>query len=202
MKIFSYTTNAYKKMHDDCFKPSADKLNLKTFNFHDDVEGDIKFGTDLFKNAIKRKMDLIIDTIKENIGEVILWSDVDIVILRDFREDIEKTLGDKDIAISPEAPIFNEVINSGFMGIRCSEKTANYFGMIKHVCCKQNKTEQPIINKTIDKLNYVILSNKYWNTTFARHNIMFDDPFIIHCNFHPRKLKYKYLKRFLFKAYL
>ncbi len=111
------------------------------------------FGTLDFRNIILEKMTKVVDIIKSNIesGTTILVSDIDIIIYDNFERYLN--IGDADIMIQKEHR--NRKINTGFILIKCSDKTYNYWKFVEEQMKMYKKgsfiNEQEIMNNTIAK---------------------------------------------------
>lgn len=107
MKIYSCYTPSHKELFDGYFYKSLPS-GLESCAHFVDVEGPGDFKSVGFLEAIKKKLCLIIESVEANPGSVIIWSDVDIVFLRDPTSSIEEIFDDDrdlDIAFQREGKI-------------------------------------------------------------------------------------------------
>lgn len=152
MKIFCCFTPAHKILFDGYFSPSVpDSLSVTPFAVKIAGAGD--FLSEEFLECIRRKMSLVIESIRENAGSTIVWSDVDIVFVRDPAEDL------KEIASASVADIFfqaefrgpeSDEVNTGFILMRCSETVAVFFESVRdRMIAYPSKNEQAVINEML-----------------------------------------------------
>ena len=77
MKLYSLYTNHHKVFKDDWFIPSLrEEFDLNIREYQLDNKGEI--GNKTFKKAMLLKVSTIIDAIKENDKDIIIYSDIDI----------------------------------------------------------------------------------------------------------------------------
>jgi hypothetical protein len=93
-----------------------------------------------------------IDSIEKHMGEVIIWSDVDIVFLDKIEKHVLKFIKGVDLCGIHEH-LTNEEMNGGFLCIRCSKKTKKFFEMIRDDEGKKQFRfyEQDAMNRTWKK---------------------------------------------------
>jgi len=124
------------------------------------------WGTPAFVELVKKKVAYIIETIKENTDDIIIWSDIDIQFFGKCSDTILKSLSGNDIVFQAERWPAKE-INAGFMAIRCNEKTLLFFETVLNFEIEKLRFfEQTAINKilkeqTVD-LDWDVLPNQIW----------------------------------------
>ncbi len=108
------------------------------------------FGTAGFIQAITDKVDLIIASVKENSGSIIIWSDVDIVFLSDPADEIRKI-----VAMNPETDLWfqretrepEKDVNAGFVVMRCTDKVISFYRSVLDLMnVNPNWNDQEAIN--------------------------------------------------------
>lgn len=148
MKIYSCFTPSHKELFDNYFAESLPSTLENCPNFLD-IQGRGDFLSVEFLEAIKRKMRLIIDSIEDNRGSVIIWSDVDIVFLRDPTSSLQDMFAkdqDLDIAFQREHKTGKDV-NAGFVAMRCNERVqASYERIVDVMNANPQWNEQAAMN--------------------------------------------------------
>lgn len=108
------------------------------------------FGTPGFLQAIADKVELIIASIHENFGSFIIWSDVDIVFLRDPAEVISAIVAahpDTDLWFQRETSKPENDVNAGFVVMRCTAKVDAFFRTVMALMRENPKlSDQDAIN--------------------------------------------------------
>jgi hypothetical protein len=127
VKIFCCYTPAHQRLFEEFFKPSLDPA----FELHAtrlDVEGPGDFLSPEFIRCILKKIDLILESLAENSGEIIVWSDIDILFLKPIAAELEKlmNLSAKDILLQSEGRAGGDV-NTGFFVCRASGPVIDLF---------------------------------------------------------------------------
>jgi hypothetical protein len=152
MKIFCCYTPAHAVLLEEHFKPSlpAD-FDLVAYPIAASGPGD--FLSPEFLECIRKKIDLVIGSLKENSGEIILWSDIDIVFLRTSAEELRKEFqkAGKLILFQRETPASLEV-NTGFMLCLASDETIRFFETLRsRLLAASHRNEQGIANDLLSE---------------------------------------------------
>ncbi len=147
MKLFSIYTNQTLVLKDQWFlKTLQDDWELHLIYLKDAPKGDGDYLSDEWYYCIKSKIALLIEAIKNNWNAVIIWADIDIQFFRRCTDIIEQSIQNNDIVFQ----IWNKKkkeVNSGFMAIRCNEKTLAFFKTVLATPFKDRKyADQDIIN--------------------------------------------------------
>lgn len=128
-----------------------------------DLQG---WGTSEFIKLMRRRIEYLVDIIKKEMGQVIIWSDIDIQFFGACTPAIEKVLAGKDMVFLAEHWPRKEV-NAGFIVIRCGPKTLAFFESVLRMDFEVMKyQDQSAINKllhdgTID-VAWDILPCQFW----------------------------------------
>lgn len=130
MKLLSIYTDSIKVLKDEWFlKTLQDDLELKIKYLDEVKEGKGDFQSPEWHYSLRKKIEYIIDEIKNNRDEIIIWSDIDIQFFSKCTEIIEKAMQDRDIVFQLD-DAKAQTVNSGFMAIRCNPKTLLFFETI------------------------------------------------------------------------
>jgi hypothetical protein len=115
-------------------------------------EGD--YGSPQFVPCVGKKVDLILQSLHENAGSVIIWTDVDIQFYRLTPDIAMAELGDRDIAFQAAGVPANE-INSGFFICRCNGRVIKFFEDVRHGLQNQfaGQIEERVMNKLLPELS-------------------------------------------------
>jgi hypothetical protein len=148
MKLFCCYTPAHAVLFERYFAPSVPEgFSVSARCIEIDGAGD--FLSDEFLRCIQAKVALIIESIRANPGELIAWSDVDIVFFDIQPQTLATDLGAGDIAFQREHAGVAEV-NTGFFVCRCSEGLATFFEAVKErLAVSAGANEQRAVNELL-----------------------------------------------------
>ncbi|WOO39840.1 glycosyltransferase [Rubellicoccus peritrichatus] len=149
--LYCCYTEAHKVMFQDYFVPSLTN-NVLVHAYRIDLAGPGDFLSQEFIECIRRKIDLIVASIDRHRGDIIVWSDVDIILFDDFEPDVREIFAEKsdlDIVLQREGKHTSDV-NSGFFAARCNDRTRRLFERVKEeMIADPSKNEQPLVNDLI-----------------------------------------------------
>lgn len=116
-------------------------------------------------DILKDRTVYIVNKIKENMGQVIVWCDIDVQFFRPCIQFIEEAIKDKDIVFLDEGR--NGHVNCGFVVIRCNEKTLALYEKVLQTDLKKHRLgDQGIINWMLlhepTDLNWGVLPKQFW----------------------------------------
>ena len=95
------------------------------------------WGTSEFFNVTSlKKLEYLIQIIKDNWNNIIIWSDVDIQFFGKCEDIVLKSLDGKDITFQAEW-VGKDAVNVGFFAMRCNEKTLSLWDYVLR-CSKNN----------------------------------------------------------------
>jgi hypothetical protein len=152
-----------------------------------DIDGHGDFHSDSYMDAIRAKMDLILDSIQENLDSVIVWSDVDIVFVRNPVPVIQEIFdidGSLDILFQRENTHSHEV-NAGFLAMRCSDILTAFYKLIAFELGRnRHADEQMVINHVLNgncSVKWSLLPTSFYAKTHGWPPP--DDLIIYHANY-------------------
>lgn len=153
MKIYCVYTPAHEVLLRNWFIPSlSDSFELVASPIQIEGAGDFLSGE--FLRCIRAKIKLIVESIQENSGQWILWSDVDILFFQGTNEalcETIKTAGARKIFFQRETKTGGEV-NTGFVLIHCNEETKSFFQEVgNRLELEPTKNEQAIENAMLNE---------------------------------------------------
>lgn len=145
MKLFCCFTPAHEILYKTYFLPSVPP-GFSVAPIEINIEGSGDFLSSEFLRCIDAKIGFIQQSLRDNLGDIIIWSDVDIQF---FRLDVVKLiseLGEHDIAFQREGSRVPDV-NTGFFICRCNERVLEFFSIVKDKLKQmQGANEQYVIN--------------------------------------------------------
>jgi len=172
MKIKAYTlfTPTHKRFLDDYL--------LKSFKYNPNIELTIiskpqlcdtaEFGSDGWQKTMEYKADCFYENLKrcDEETELFMFIDPDIVIYRDFYDDIIERIKDHDAVFQNDGP---GGVNTGFFVVRNNKKTRGFFktvrGNLQHFPEEQQTTNYLLRNlhkyPTI-QIKWSMLPESYW----------------------------------------
>lgn len=204
--LYCCYTEAHKVLFLDYFVPSLTN-NVLVHAHRIDLAGSGDFLSQEFIECIRRKIDLIIASIDRHRGDIIVWSDIDIILFGDFEPEIRQFFEEKDdidILLQREGKHTSD-INSGFFAARCNDRTRRLFERVKEeMLADPTKNEQPLVNDLIFgdvDVNWEYLPFKYAARSQAWPPV--DQIALYHANctggsdgINQKKIQFKELKEF------
>ncbi len=171
MKIFCCYTLSHDALYREDFLPTIPP-GLTVQSEVIEMFGEGHYHSPQFVPCVVKKVDLILQSLHEHAGNVIIWSDVDIQFYRLTPEIAMAELGARDIAFQA-AGVPPTDINSGFFICRCNERTIQFFEKVRHSLCHEHagEIEERAINKLLptlsdDELSWCMLPRSF----YARSN--------------------------------
>ncbi|CAB5221577.1 Nucleotide-diphospho-sugar transferase [uncultured Caudovirales phage] len=134
MKLYYIITDSFKNLEEKYFVPSFNKhsprieLNAIYYNPPEIVE--TRFQSPDWIATLTYKSNIILKLIEDNLGDVIMITDVDMVIVKDIYDYIVESMESKDILHQREG-YTEDGINAGVTVIKCSEKTKKFFEYVR-----------------------------------------------------------------------
>ena len=149
MKLYTFANKEYKVMEDRFVNSLSDmyELVIKDCTFNKTV------GV-FSQNVWVTKTQMIIDAIKENTGDRIIVSDIDIQF---FRPTLPLIQGTSDFLVQKEG----DTLCIGFMIIRCNESMLNFFNKVL-IRCQKGEWDQKVINEMKNEISWEFLPEDIW----------------------------------------
>ena len=150
MRLYALYTPSHAVLKDTFFLPSIQDDFEIIFEFAPQTSQTAVFMSEGWTATTMRKVDLIIRAIEENMGDVFIFSDVDIQFFAPIQECIEKLIEGKDIIMQRNNP--EGVLCTGFFACRANEKTLLLWKDVKkHMHDNKLHSDQISFNKCIKK---------------------------------------------------
>jgi len=122
MKIYSCFTPSHEILYRDYFFAALPQ-EFEPHVTPIDISGSGDFGTVDFIRTLEAKLEMALESIADNAGSAIVWSDVDIVFTRESVPLLHDLLNDcdTDIWFQKERPGDDKEVNAGLILMRCNE---------------------------------------------------------------------------------
>lgn len=152
IQLYCCYTEAHKVLFDDYFVPSLPN-NIIVRAHRLDLDGSGDFLSTEFLDTIKRKVRLIRESLERHRGEVIIWSDIDIIFFKSVESEVRELLDAKNLDAVFQAEGFHTSdVNSGFFAIRCNQRAIDFFNaVLARMQAEPEKNEQPIVNDLLQE---------------------------------------------------
>jgi len=145
MKLYTHFSPTHSEYYEKYFKPSLRALYTKEelpirMSSHEQ-HGTGVFMEDGWKETMEHKLDLLKQAVKENEGDVFIFSDVDIQFFRPFVDTLVEKIKDKDFVAQED----QGGLNTGFFICRGNDRMYNMFSFLRenlHI----NSCEQSVLN--------------------------------------------------------
>jgi len=176
MKIFSIYTDEVEEIKRVFLDSIQDDWEVHIEYFGQAGEGKGDFQSQGWFSILKRKLNFLIGKIEENLGDVIIWSDLDIQFFAECTPLIRQAIAGKDIVFQAERWPKKEEVNVGFAVIRCNERTLALYRTASQLDLEKLPLgDQTAINDILAKnefdIKWDILPNQFW----AMSHYMYDN---------------------------
>lgn len=144
IKLYYFYSSIYVFYHEHIQSRLSNYVELNPIMIEDikEYSGDHQF------TGLTIKLDLLIEAILQNMGETIIFSDATIFVHHENNSKFEEYImqyKDYDLVFIDESA--NKIYNIGFITIKCSEKTLNFFkDALEIMNTKQRNHDQASIN--------------------------------------------------------
>lgn len=162
------------------------------------------------------KVDVVIEKIKKYWGKILLFTDADLVFLKETEYEIKKGLKKSDILFLRERRedelIYERAIqniNIGFVAMLCNDSTLNFWKSVRDTVILSNGWDQEIVNEFLyyedGKIQWELLSEEFLNGgSITKKNIK-NQRICTSCGSVAKRLgfsKYEFLKEAIRKSEL
>lgn len=150
MRLYALYTPSHEILKDTFFLPSiCDDFEI-ILEFAPQTSQSAVFMSEGWTATTMRKVDLIIRAIEENMGDVFIFSDVDIQFFAPIQKHIEELIEGKDIVMQKNNP--EGVLCTGFFACRANKKTLQLWKDVKkHMRDNKLHSDQISFNKCIKR---------------------------------------------------
>jgi hypothetical protein len=172
IKMYAGFSPSHKILFDKYFYPSIkDNFELNIFSMPQECES-AKFMSVGWKNTTNKKVEIIIQAIKENMGKLIIWSDVDIVFFEPIEKILINLMGDYDLIIQKD---YKKYVCSGFFMMRCNQKTLDLWYNVKDCMMHTVHSDQASLNKLLSNEKFNDIKWNYLPDEFYNPGIYSDE---------------------------
>lgn len=155
------------------FYPTFIEFNRDLYDlmiFYTNVGGNGNYNSKGYIECLHHKTELMIKTIRDNMGKIIIWTDTDIRFFSSI--DLKQCFGDFTV-LTESVDYLN--FNPAFCRISCNEKMLNFFIKLLESCKHNNTHDMSIINEyseTIPNIDIETFDLRYKQfTTMPRVNL-------------------------------
>ena len=130
-KLYCFYTPSHEKMFKEWLEPGAKKeYQINAIAFDQQLSDSGEYRLAGWRETQYNKVLYWIEAVKENMGEVIVCSDVDVNFLKPSYNYFKELLHSDDIAFQTNRDDGSDRICSGFFLCRCSLQTQNFFEVV------------------------------------------------------------------------
>jgi len=147
MKLYAVVTPSHRSLYERFFVPSLDTnaFELRPCVLEQDGAGE--FLADDFKNCIRFKLEKILESIHQNPGAIVVWSDIDIQFFRLQPHHILSYFDQETDFVAQRWSLASDAVCGGFYAIRSSPRMYDFFTEVSNLTReKTNGNEQDAIN--------------------------------------------------------
>jgi len=149
INLYSFYTPSHAVLKDDWFLPSIkDNFNVITAFAEQSCPTGV-YHDPGFQETVLKKVDIIVDAIKENRGKIIIYADIDIQFFEPIQELIEHALKDNDMVVQRDSP--KGLICSGFFACRCNNQSLAVWEHVKELMMNESYDDQNALNRVLKR---------------------------------------------------
>ncbi|NNF12087.1 MAG: hypothetical protein HKN72_02620 [Gemmatimonadetes bacterium] len=151
MKLFSISTRQTRTLKNDWFlKTLQDDWDVHIFELDDAPTGEGDYQSESWYFCIEKKIGILVQAIRDNWGDIILWADIDIQFFRPCTQLVLDHMQGHDLACQMWHRELGDV-NTGFMAIRCNERSLAFFEAARETPFEGRAfADQDVINDLLD----------------------------------------------------
>lgn len=160
IKLFTFYNSHFNILKDRFLRTLQDDYEVHC------VLGDFEANHQPISHAVDMfiaRSNMICDAIKNNMGKIIIVSDVDIQFFRKSESTIRESLKGYDMAFQKGDNY--RARNMGFIGIHCNPNTLAFFEAVREEIRKTGRWEEVIVNEFLDKdmgVTHTIFPETIW----------------------------------------
>ncbi len=181
MKLYCVLSQHFLPMYQRFFEPSLRRVSPELEIVPDvfQVGGNADFRSAGFNQALIYKWKKGLEFLYANDGQVILFTDVDMVFNKPLVPAILDTMGDADIAVSPESKgdLKKWGVNVGVLSFRCTAQVRHFVSRVLDEMILRSQWDQFLFNSFLpqSKLRWKLLPFSFANGRVPRtpHSILY-----------------------------
>lgn len=172
MRLYTIYTKEAIELKNIFLRSIQDDWEVNIINLEEIGEGG-NWGTPGFGKLMRKRIGYMIEIIEENLGDIIIWSDIDIQFFRKCSSLIVQSIDKNDIVFQSECWPKKE-INAGFIVIRCTQKTLSFFKSVLTFKLEELKFfEQSAMNLLLSEneldLMWDVLPAQFWAMSHSNY---------------------------------
>jgi hypothetical protein len=127
MKLYAVVTPSHRSLYERFFLPSLDTNAFELNPCFLEQEGAGAFLAEDWKSCIRFKLEKILESIHQNLGSIVVWSDIDIQFFGLQPSHILSYFAQETDFVAQRWSLADDVICGGFYSIRCSPRMYDFF---------------------------------------------------------------------------
>lgn len=165
IKLFTFYNSHFNILKDRFLSTLQDDYEVHC------VLGDFEANHQPISHAVDMfiaRSNMICDAIKNNMGKIIIVSDIDIQFFRKSESTVRESLKEYDMAF--QKGDVHRPRNMGFIGINCSPQTLAFFEAVREEIRKTGRWEEIIINEFLDTnmgVTHTIFPETIWTPVLS-----------------------------------
>jgi hypothetical protein len=182
MKLYTVITPSHRSLYERFFLPSLDTDAFDLIPRSLDQGGAGEFLADDFKNCIRFKLMKILESIEENSGAIVVWSDIDIQFFRLRPAHILSYFDPTTDFVAQRWSLASNEICGGFYAIRCSPRMYEFFIQVSNLTRGRTAgNEQDAINLALQTSRPLINWRRFGPEFYSRsHGIRIPPDALLH----------------------
>lgn len=144
MDVNVVINDAQREIFARFFAPSLSAASTAKLNVFEAPGADGRFMGSGYLSVLIHRMELVVELLAEDTGDLMVWSDIDILFFKksgDFCEVAAAELGDRPFAFHRESSVNVKEVNSGFFIVRKCKEAKDVFEDVL------NRIKRPYNNK-------------------------------------------------------
>lgn len=177
MKLVVHFSESHRVLFECFLKPSVDHFREFTLisGTYPQI-GNGHFGNPRWKESVRHKLLFMREVIQESLGEIVVFSDVDILFCQKVTDDLRERLGNKDALFHRD----ESGLCSGFYAMKSNRRSLDFLAAC---IADYDKLEpdrkfgdQGIMRLKRDMIEYGFLPETYYNVALFRERAKLDIP--------------------------
>ena len=182
MKLYAVVTPSHRPLYERFFLPSLDTNAFEFLPCLLEQDGAGAFLADDFKSCIRFKLEKVLESIKQNPGAIVVWSDIDMQFFGLQPAHILAYFDRETDFVAQRWTLTSHEICSGFYAIRSSSKMYDFFVEVSDLTRgKAGGADQDAINMAL-KASPIRLQWRFFGPEFysRRHGIRIPPNALLH----------------------
>ncbi len=148
MKLYVFYTPSHEIFFREWFLPSLKEDYELIVKRHSQASPSAHYMEQGWIETMRAKVNLIIEGIQSNMGEVIVHSDVDVQFLKPMKTILQELIKGRDLIIQRDSP--EGIVCAGFFACKANVKMLRLWMDIKENLGKNNRNDQDLLNDYLE----------------------------------------------------